>query len=125
MLRVFVVAVAKAYLREVREGAGARQANSMPRRRCGDSSYILNDGTAIPLGDLGVGPAEYDLKPSAPLPKRIDQSQRSRLGKAKEDAALLPVAPPPNVSPCLGSAGGGRSPSTQRRDLWPWPHGGI
>ena len=30
---------------------------------CGDGCYTLSDGTVIPLGDMGLRPTEYKLKP--------------------------------------------------------------
>ena len=30
---------------------------------CGDGCYTLGDGTLVPLGDLGLRPTEYKLKP--------------------------------------------------------------
>ena len=30
---------------------------------CGEDCYCLSDGTLVPLGDLGITPTEYNLKP--------------------------------------------------------------
>ncbi len=48
--------------------ASVSRALSLPRKHpieqsCGDGCYSLGDGTLVPLGDLGVTPTEYNLKP--------------------------------------------------------------
>lgn len=49
-------------LRVARKGIDALRARARGDVSCGEGCYTLNDGTLVPLGDLGVTPTEYRLR---------------------------------------------------------------
>lgn len=53
----------RAGLSRVLELVGRKRRTDYSRVSCGEGCYALNDGTLVPLGDLGVTPMEYDLQP--------------------------------------------------------------
>lgn len=50
-------------LSRVHRGIAAARKRRGARVACGEGCYSLSEDTLVPLGDLGVGPTEYSIRP--------------------------------------------------------------
>ena len=62
MLQLVLTELLKGFLDQARQRPKSRQVPD-PRRSPSYGCYTLDDGSLVPLGDLGIGPIDYELEP--------------------------------------------------------------
>lgn len=62
MLQLVLTELLKGFLEQARQRFEPRRV-ARPSRSPSYGCYALDDGSLVPLGDLGIGPVEYKLDP--------------------------------------------------------------